>query len=131
MKANDHWNYWMFQLHWKKLEWVDPKKINSSNNPLCSLTHKFYIKDGKQTCHFVGHSKLKPIDCVALFKIQEESAALTASIASSNVAQISKISSTTSSTSVKKRLMKHQVTQHIENLNSSDVVSIENKHLHH
>ena len=24
-KVNDHWNYWKFQLHWNKLEWVYPK----------------------------------------------------------------------------------------------------------
>ena len=22
---NRWWNYWKFQLHWNKLEWVDPK----------------------------------------------------------------------------------------------------------
>ena len=24
-EANRWWNYWKFQLHWKRLEWVDPK----------------------------------------------------------------------------------------------------------
>ena len=46
MEANDHWNDWRFQLYWNKLEWADPKKINSKNNPFYSSTHKFYIKYG-------------------------------------------------------------------------------------
>ena len=24
-KANRHWNDWEFQLHWNKLEWVNPR----------------------------------------------------------------------------------------------------------
>ena len=71
------------------------------------MTKKFYNKYGEQVFHFVGHSKLKSIDCVALLKLQEESSSLTASISSINVAQINKTTSIESSTSVKIRLMKH------------------------
>ena len=52
---------------------------------------------------FFGHSKLKPIDYVALFNIQEESADLTESIASSTVSQTKKTTSTTYYTSGKKK----------------------------
>ena len=93
-------------MHWNKIEWVYLKK-NINNNSSCSSTNNFYIKYGKQACNFVGHSKSKPIDYVALLKLQEKSAALTASTASINVAQ--KKTSTTSFTSVKRRLMKHHV----------------------
>ena len=26
-EANKWWNYWRFQLHWNKLEWVDPETL--------------------------------------------------------------------------------------------------------
>ena len=107
-----------------------PEKRNSKKNPFCSLNHMFYIKDGKQTCHFVGHSKLKPIDYVALLNLQQHSAALTASIYPSTVAKRKKQSSTKSSTSVKN--MSHEASGQIasvnelqENEHSFDVVSIE------
>ena len=103
MKTNNNWNDWRFQLHWKHIECVDPKRINSKNNLFCYSTNKFYIKYGKQTCNFFGHSKLKPIDYVA---------STPEIIASSNVAQRKKKASTKSSTSVKRRLMKHQVRYH-------------------
>ena len=86
MKYNYHWNGCKFQFCWNRLELVYPKK-SCKKNPLLYQTHISYIKDRKQTCHFVGHSKLKPIDYVALFKLQEHSAALTASIAYSTVLQ--------------------------------------------
>ena len=54
------------------------------------MTNKLYIKDGKQAYNFFGHSKLKPIGYVALFKLQDESATLTENIASSTVAQTKK-----------------------------------------
>ena len=73
MKANDHYNYWKLQLHWNKLEWVNPNTRNCEKNPFCSLTHKFYIKDGKQKCHFVVHPKLKPIYYVVFLNNQNHS----------------------------------------------------------
>ena len=51
---------------------------------------------------YFGHSKLKPMDSVAFFKLHEESSALTESIASSTVSQKEKTASTTSSTNFKK-----------------------------
>ena len=100
MKANDHWNNRKSQFNCNKFEWVDPKK-NYKKNTFCSSNHKFYIKNGKQTCDFVGNLKLKPIDYVMLFKRQYHSAALTASISSSTVAKTNKKYSNTSSMNVK------------------------------
>ena len=71
MKSNDIWNHFKFQLHWNKLEEVDLEKRNVNNNPLCSYTHKFYIKYGKHICHCFGHSKLKPIDYITFCKRKE------------------------------------------------------------
>ena len=62
-------------------------KKNIKKNPLCSSTQKFYIKDVKKACNFVGHSKLKPIDHVAFFKLKEESATLTEITASTTVSK--------------------------------------------
>ena len=84
----------------------------------------------KQTCHFVGHSKLKTVDYIAFLVLQQHSAALTASIYPSTVAKRKKQSSTKSSTSVKN--MSHEASGQIasvnelqENEHSFDVVSIE------
>ena len=30
---NKWWNYWKFQLHWNKLEWVNPRSQTKSNKP--------------------------------------------------------------------------------------------------
>ena len=68
-------------------KWVEPKKRNYKKITFCSLAHKFYIKNGKQTCDFVGNLKLRPIDYVMLFKRQYHSAALTEIICSSIVAK--------------------------------------------
>ena len=61
MKSNAHWNDLKFQL----------KKRNIKKNSFCCPIHKLYIKDKKQACNFVGNLKLKPIDYVAFFDIQE------------------------------------------------------------
>ena len=73
---------------------------------------------------------MKPIDCVSLFNLQQESAALIASTSWSTVVQIKKITSTTSYKSVKN--MSHEASGQIESVNepqqiehSYDVLSIE------
>ena len=92
---------WGPNYNGKNIEWVKPKKRNIKRNIFNYSTHKLYIKYGNQICHFVGHSKLKPIGCVAFFKIQEESADLTASMASITDAQIMKKDYTIAYTGVK------------------------------
>ena len=32
-QSNRWWNYWRFQLHWNKLEWVDPKSTPKRVKP--------------------------------------------------------------------------------------------------
>ena len=48
-----------------------PKERNIKRGTFCSSNHKLYTKDVKQACYFVGQSKLKPIDRVALFNLQD------------------------------------------------------------
>ena len=39
---NMWWNYWKFQLHWNKLEWVDPKSTPKRVKPY-SVSSNFSI----------------------------------------------------------------------------------------
>ena len=58
--ANMNWNYWKFQLHWNKLEWVDPR--SKTKRKIYSLSSKkFYIDKCLRTAHWVVHSLLKKI----------------------------------------------------------------------
>ena len=60
--ANQNWNYWKFQIHWNKLEWVNPRNHNEQKIPFSVSSKKFYLKDNNKTAHWVGHAKLKPLD---------------------------------------------------------------------
>ena len=81
------------------------------------MTHKFYIKDGNDSYHFVGHSKLKPIDYATLFKRKENSAALTSGIASSTVVKTKNKASTATYTRVKNK--SHEVSGKITAVNEN------------
>ena len=54
---NKWWNYWKFQLHWNKLEWVNPRAITKRNKPF-SVSAKSLNKGGR-TSQQVKNSKLK------------------------------------------------------------------------
>ena len=62
------WNDWRFQLHWNMLEWVDPKTTYKRVKPFSVSSKKFYINNNDRTAHFVGHSKLNPLDIVEFYK---------------------------------------------------------------
>ena len=66
--ANQNWNNWKFQIHWNKLEWVNPIIFDEQNNPYCVTYKKFYMKDNNKTAHWFGHTKLKPLDTDDFFK---------------------------------------------------------------
>ena len=76
-KANDNWNNWKFHLHRKNIEWVDLKAQERNKNEFCYSTHKLYIKDWKESFHFVGRSRLKLVDYDTIFNSKELIAALT------------------------------------------------------
>ena len=40
-EANKWWNDWTFQLHWNKLDWVDPKTIIKRNKPYSFSSKRF------------------------------------------------------------------------------------------
>ena len=61
------WNDWKFQLHWNLLEWVDPKSTPKRVRPFSVSSKKLYINNNYRTAHFVGHSKLTPLDIVDFY----------------------------------------------------------------
>ena len=61
-ESNRWWNDWKFQLHWNKLEWVDPKYTPKTVKPFSVSSKKLYISKNDRKTHFVGHSKLKELD---------------------------------------------------------------------
>ena len=61
-RSNMWWNDWKFQLHWNMLEWVNPKSTPKRVKPFSVYSKKLYINNNDRTAHFVGHSKLGPLD---------------------------------------------------------------------
>ena len=58
-KANKWWNDWKLQLHWNKLELVDPKTLIKRDKPYSVSPIKFYLNKNDRTSHWVYHLKLK------------------------------------------------------------------------
>ena len=56
---NRNWNCWRFQLHWNKLEWVNPRSKIKGKKPYSVTSRQFYITKDLRTDHWVGHSLLK------------------------------------------------------------------------
>ena len=67
-KSNMWCNDWKFQLHWNMLEWVNPKSTTKRVKPFFVSSKEFYINNNDRTAHFVGHSKLTPLDCVDFYE---------------------------------------------------------------
>ena len=67
-ECNRWWNDWKFHLHWNNLEWVDPKSTPKRVKLFSVSSKKFYINKNDRTAHFVGHSKLTPLDCVDFYE---------------------------------------------------------------
>ena len=40
--ANQIWNDWKFQIHWNKLEWVNPISCIEVKNPFCVSYKKYF-----------------------------------------------------------------------------------------
>ena len=58
-ESNKWWNYWKFQLHWKKLEWVNKISQTKIGKPYSVSSKHIYLNKGDRTSHCVGHSYLK------------------------------------------------------------------------
>ena len=78
-----------------------PKDTRPQEEFIFSFTHKLWIKNVNESCHFVENSELKRIYYDAFFKHKYHSAVLTSSIGSINVTKTKYKASNPSSTSVK------------------------------
>ena len=67
-QSNMWWNDWKFQLHWNMLEQVYPKTTPKIVKAYSVSSKKFYINNNDRTAHFIGHSKLTPLDIVDFYK---------------------------------------------------------------
>ena len=67
-QSNMWWNDWKFQLHCNMLEWVDPKTTPKRVKPFSVSSKKLYIDNKDRTAHFVGHSKLIPLDIIDFYE---------------------------------------------------------------
>ena len=54
---NQNWNDWKFQIHWNKVEWVDPISRTEQKNKFCVSSKQFCLKDDNKTSYWVGQSK--------------------------------------------------------------------------
>ena len=54
-EANRYWNYWKFQLHWHKLEWVNTRGKIKREKPIQFLNIYKYINKGDRTSNCVVH----------------------------------------------------------------------------
>ena len=66
--ACDHWKYWKFQIHWEKLEYVVPLKLDTKKTPFCMSSNKLFLKDGLHDNNRVGKPVMKPVDYVTFQK---------------------------------------------------------------
>ena len=68
---NKWWNDWRFQLHWQKIERVNPRSKIKRNKPYSFSTNKFYLNKDDITSNWVGHSSLKALYTIELFEIKQ------------------------------------------------------------
>ena len=66
--VNQNCNYWEFQVHWNKHEWVNPRIRIEQNNPCCASSKNICLKDNNKTAYWVGHLKLKTLDAEYFFQ---------------------------------------------------------------
>ena len=58
-ESNRWWDDWRFQLHWNKLEWVDPKSNPKIVKPFSVSSKNYILVKNDRKAHFVGRSRLK------------------------------------------------------------------------
>ena len=50
------------------LEWVNPKSTTKRVKPFLVSSNKLYINNNDRSAHFVGRSKLTPLDSVGFYE---------------------------------------------------------------
>ena len=66
--ANQNWNDWKIHIHWKKLEWVNPRSRNERKNPVFVSSKILCLKCNHKHTHWVGQLKLKLLDKIKFSK---------------------------------------------------------------
>ena len=66
--ANQNWNYWRFQIHWNKPEWVNPGSVIEQKIQFCVSSKEICLKDNNKTVRWVGHSILNSLDTIYSLK---------------------------------------------------------------
>ena len=59
---NHSWNECQFQIYWNIFEWINTKNTSKVNNHFGVSSNIFYLKDTIKTSHWVGHSKIIPLN---------------------------------------------------------------------
>ena len=54
-------------ITWNMLECVDLKSTYKIDKPFSFSSKKVYINNNDKTAHFVGHSKLTPLDIIDFY----------------------------------------------------------------
>ena len=54
-EANQYWNDWEFQIHWNKLDWLNPRSRDKQKNSFCVSSKNNCFKNNVKTTHRVGH----------------------------------------------------------------------------
>ena len=66
-EANKCWNDWKFQLHWNKLECVNPRSRTKKNKTFSVSSTFICLNKNDRTSYWVGRSKLKELDTIDFF----------------------------------------------------------------
>ena len=61
-EENQAWYDCKLQIHWNKLEWVNPSICDEKKNPSCVSSKIKCFKDNNKPAHWVGRSKLRSLD---------------------------------------------------------------------
>ena len=57
-EANKEWNDWKFQVHWNKIEWLNPRISDEIKNTFYVSLKKCF-KDNVKPANWVGQFKIK------------------------------------------------------------------------
>ena len=71
-EENQEWCDWKFQIHWHKLEWVNPMSCDEINKYILCVYKNGYFRENNKPVHSVGHLKLGSLDIYELFKITQK-----------------------------------------------------------
>ena len=54
------WNDWIYQIHWNKIEWVNPRIRFEGKNHFSVSSKIFCLEENNINAHWVGHLEIDP-----------------------------------------------------------------------